>query len=405
MAIAFVSERYSAGFGAIDGDTDVVSGSFTPAADALLVYAIHTSDGITSISGHDGGGSWVQIGTTLDVSGRDLEIWACHTGSSPSAGTVTIVKPYNWNIAVSLLEFSGVDVSGTVTASFGTVFTEGGNDLRMHLLNPTAYDDPGNATLIVALGGSTLGPFANDSVWPPHFSTIIGEAGSNGGIGAAWFNYEPANSRVQAAAANWTNSGLACVEMKAVTPNTGYTKGLGNAIEFNFIIPEDVGQEARLIQFTVDEAGTMGSVWAALQHNDGQGATFGMFLYDSSGNLLDSSNTTDAPAPDSSFQMLEFTGMTYELEAATTYYLAVASDVLTNTRVCQTPAGAYYNGYEITSGFSNLASPPDPATIAIATTAQDYCMYLEYTPAAGGPAFPYHSIKQQRQKMKTLLTL
>ena len=81
--------------------------------------------------------------------------------------------------------------------------------------------------------------------------------------------------------------------------------------------------------------------------------------------------------------MLEFTGMTYELAADTTYYLGVASDEFSCRvgTVGDTVSG-YFSGYEISSGFSNLAAPPDPATIT-ADPSDDFYLYATYTPASG----------------------
>ena len=250
----------------------------------------------------------------------------------------------------------------------------------MHVMSLAAYSDVGNATLVLGLSSGGAGGAFQNEMLPEHWATIIGAAGTNGSVGAAWFNFEPVGA-VQVSAPNWVWAGAAAIEIKAETPNTGFTRTVGNGIEHSSVNPEDIQNQCRLFQFTVPDGGVLGSVWAACQHNDSSGGTFGMYLYDASGNLLDTSNTTDAPLPISSYQMLEFTGMTYELAAATTYYLGVASDEF-SCRVGRSAQRAYFNGYEITSGFSNLATPPDPATITVDAN-DDYFIYATYTPSSG----------------------
>ena len=133
--------------------TDWVSGSFTPAANAMLLCFVWAgSEEITGITGHDGGSSWVRVFQYEDVpeANRDLEIWACFTGASPSAGTVTVSHGYVWNCGLTLVEIqesvNSVDTSGSVANAFGTDDINYGYDLRNEQITLASFADSSNLT-------------------------------------------------------------------------------------------------------------------------------------------------------------------------------------------------------------------------------------------------------------------
>lgn len=103
------------------GSATMVSSTFTPAADSLLIavmmynQASFTASGIT---GHDGGTSWGQYLTTQSYSGDSTSIWLAHSGSSPSSGAITVSAAGSPRGVVCFAEVNGVDVSGTLANSF-----------------------------------------------------------------------------------------------------------------------------------------------------------------------------------------------------------------------------------------------------------------------------------------------
>lgn len=132
-----------------------VTTSFTPGANSLLLLIVATgSTAITSVSGHDGGASWVQLWNEVDVPipGYNVEIWGCFTPDSPSNGTVTMTIPYENNIAADLLEIqedaNGVDVSGTVANAFGARDIDYGYDIRTPQLTLAAFANTNNLAFV-----------------------------------------------------------------------------------------------------------------------------------------------------------------------------------------------------------------------------------------------------------------
>jgi len=137
--------------------TAYTSGAFTPGADRLLIVIsyIVTAVTITGITGHDGGGSWVQLFSQEGVANAaaDVEIWGCFTGSSPSSGSVVISKSgYTESFSANIIEFHedvvGVDMSGTVANAIGVNgFDVGGYDVSPHQVVLGAFSDSDNLTL------------------------------------------------------------------------------------------------------------------------------------------------------------------------------------------------------------------------------------------------------------------
>lgn len=101
--------------------SDISTGTFTPAADELLICFIRTNGGTggpDAVLGHDGGTSWVQIGSTEVSSGQSYHIWGCHAGASPSSDDVTVQNSTSGLMTMSVVSVTGADVSGTVANSF-----------------------------------------------------------------------------------------------------------------------------------------------------------------------------------------------------------------------------------------------------------------------------------------------
>ena len=120
---------------------------------------------VSGITGHDGGNSWVQVFNyeNLSFAGRGFELWACFTGSSPSAGTVVITKTgspnYTWRAAATIIEIdedvNGVDMSGTVANAFGVEGVDlGGYDATPYQIALGAFGDSGNLSFVTSLGQS-----------------------------------------------------------------------------------------------------------------------------------------------------------------------------------------------------------------------------------------------------------
>ena len=143
--------------------SDMVSGSFTPAANSLLFVVHNTNytggdDGrIDSISGH---GTWSSVYSRTYSSNRILEVWACLVGASPSASTVTISGGYAVGAHAEIFEAGGVDVSGGTAASvFGAAtnaseyLTSGDSVIDLTL---GAFADAGNTTFLACAGPTSI---------------------------------------------------------------------------------------------------------------------------------------------------------------------------------------------------------------------------------------------------------
>ena len=99
----------------------LVSNTFTPAANSLMLVWVLGNDSPTipsGITGHDGGTSWVQIGSTQSFSNIAGTLWGAHAGASPSSGVIEVTLPNTSITQCNFCEITGVDVSGTVANSF-----------------------------------------------------------------------------------------------------------------------------------------------------------------------------------------------------------------------------------------------------------------------------------------------
>jgi len=98
-----------------DGGTgNVTVASFTSANDDFLLALIHTEFTGTadSITSHDGGSSWIQIGTEVTLGGRSASIWGCF--STGATSTAVAASSTSGGMCMSIEVITGADVSGTV---------------------------------------------------------------------------------------------------------------------------------------------------------------------------------------------------------------------------------------------------------------------------------------------------
>lgn len=193
--------------------TNLVIPSFTPGANSLLVVALdHSNDaGSLSLSGHDDGVSWAQIYKTTLGGGREHELWACITGSSPSAGTITITKNYGWTYAAACVEITGdFDTAPTaMTDLFGThqsvelYTTSSDNTLDVTL---SAFASADNMTLALAADEIEI---SNDYA----FTEVQVSAGANNNdISVLWYDGADTNPEIQFD--NWITARLSAIEVK-----------------------------------------------------------------------------------------------------------------------------------------------------------------------------------------------
>jgi len=379
MTIALTSERFTFNDHASSGN--VVSGSFTPAADTLLLYIFYSTDGITDVTGHEGGGDWVEIIDDIWDTNRHMVVWACITGSSPSAGTVTISKPYNWNVSASLMEISGVDTSGSVADCFGQIGTvDEGYDVRVHTVTLAAFADKGNATFWLACQGG-----ASDDLFMGHERpcTHLGGEASNGGVALAMYDGERNNPFMQID--SYVRSAFNAFELIASSPVANPDMWYGNSTiyfeDWASITIGDVAAYARSAQFTTTSAGTINSMWAMLRRDVTDGERVGLFLYDdTTGDLLDSS-TVRTDVNSTAGEWYEFTGWSYDLEDATTYLAVALADTQSVDIGYLTDAPV--DGWISDGGdWTDVDAVPDPGSFVIETNAYDHQIYVEYTPAA-----------------------
>ena len=138
------------------------TGSFTPNADRLLLALVMIGGNgtytVSGITGHDGGASWEKLdddaGTTQPTLYFEFEIWACITGSSPSASTVVATATGEPTSSVLVME-AAADFSGTTVAN-SVIQTAAMKEYNGPVLDITpvlsAFGDASNAT--VAFGYS-----------------------------------------------------------------------------------------------------------------------------------------------------------------------------------------------------------------------------------------------------------
>lgn len=121
------------------------SNTWTPSADSLLLafFTIQATATADSMAGQDGGTSWGQVLSTETYAGWSSSVWAAHTGSSPSSGSVTVSCSTSAIAACTFVEITGADVSGTLLNTF--------NDSDQG----SAYLNTGTETFTLSLTGST----------------------------------------------------------------------------------------------------------------------------------------------------------------------------------------------------------------------------------------------------------
>lgn len=128
-------------------DIDISTGTFTPAADELLLCFIRTNGGTggpDAVLGHDGGSSWVQLGSTEVSSSQSYHLYGCHSGASPSSDDVTVQNSTSGLMTMSVVSVTGADVSGTVANSLEQLdqnsgyITGGPGDMALTLTGATS---------------------------------------------------------------------------------------------------------------------------------------------------------------------------------------------------------------------------------------------------------------------------
>lgn len=214
-----VTERVAATGAA--GSSSVVSSSFTPSANSVLVFTLQRSnDGsVSSISGH---GTWSQVGSTVtDVLGagsnRDAEIWACRVGASPGASTVTINRNYIFRFDYQIIELSETSgLNGTTVADvFGTPATNGASTGSSTTLSDTLSSFAQSTNLTLVFGFNEF-PH-NGAYWAPSTGyTELSEwvsGSSNSNCATAYIASEDTSPSI-----DWTfsygNIGMWAVEVK-----------------------------------------------------------------------------------------------------------------------------------------------------------------------------------------------
>ena len=203
---------------------DFVSATFTPAANALLLFFIFrdTASKVTSISGHAGGSPWVQIEEVNDNPkvNYGYELWGCFTGSSPSSGTVTITLPYSWKAGGNLIEISesvnGVDVSGTVANALGTSDFDAGYNHTPMSCTLSSFANSGNLTCSFGLieGGEDETNFVFEAGYTEINAQETAHVTKTG-------YYAGEDTTVTATCVNWVYNGLLAFEVKAAGGSIG----------------------------------------------------------------------------------------------------------------------------------------------------------------------------------------
>lgn len=223
-----LTQRGTATYGG--GSSSTSSGSFTPSANSLMVVA-RTVEGastgyISGITGHAGGGSWVQI-HSIAHGANDVttEVWAALVGASPSAGTITVTPAgYVGRSVIEFLEISGVNTSGTVANVFGQEGSVAGYDLRDETLTLGSFASATNMTLAVAAFQFNTDTSVN---WTDGIFTEGGDLRYPSGPlhqECAWL--EAADPTIAVTFQNWTWDALIGLEVKEASVS-GAAKSLG----------------------------------------------------------------------------------------------------------------------------------------------------------------------------------
>lgn len=99
------------------GTSNITVSSFTSASGSLMIASVLNSSGDPdSLTGHDGGSSWIKIATNrVTANGGTLSLWGSH--SNGSTGTLVVADSTDASMGVQVQEITGADVSGTVANS------------------------------------------------------------------------------------------------------------------------------------------------------------------------------------------------------------------------------------------------------------------------------------------------
>jgi len=122
--------------------SDLTSNTFTPSAGEFIwchIVTSGTSVTADSITGHDGGISWTQVGSTETSGGISWSWWAAIAGSSPSSGVVTVSR----------------SASALMTATFGSVTGVHKGTVISDSLEQTDQNNAYTSSLSLTLTGAT----------------------------------------------------------------------------------------------------------------------------------------------------------------------------------------------------------------------------------------------------------
>lgn len=159
--------------------------SITPTANALVLAFIRVGDDAITVSSITGNGlTWVEVVTAVEVGGNRISVYRA-MGATPSAGAVTIDLSASAIAAWSIVEFTGVDTSGTngsgAVVQSATAVNTSANSLTVTL---AAFGDANNATT----GGFYYASGTVRTMSVGTGFTVLGNVSTNavGGIISEW---------------------------------------------------------------------------------------------------------------------------------------------------------------------------------------------------------------------------
>lgn len=205
-----------------NSNATTVVASFTPTADSLLLLGLTGNGTITSITGH---GTWAEIGSHT-WAGKEIRLWGCRVGSSPSASAVTVNLTGSWTRHVFIVEVdedsSGLpaslgDCHGTA-GTYGAYMGSGGATFSITL---GSFADSGNLAFQIGTQNSTTDGISPESGW-----TGVHNLGTSRRSRSAYLASEDASPSMYSTT-SWTDALSIAVEVKKSgggggTTNTGW---------------------------------------------------------------------------------------------------------------------------------------------------------------------------------------
>ena len=142
---------------------DIVSDTFTPAANAIVLAFLNHNAGAGTVVGVSGHGTWEQIAFGLNegIQGASFELWAALTGGSPSSGPITIDRNYqnkNMTVFIEIDETAGF--AAAIADAFGAAAYDSayGSDITL-VATVAAFAQSTNMAL--GFGGQFSGTAGN----------------------------------------------------------------------------------------------------------------------------------------------------------------------------------------------------------------------------------------------------